>query len=135
MANQLELVVVTHDRTLLDETCGEVSLPGRDGDMGVLPGHAAFLGSLRPGVLTYGPAGGPGTSIAVSSGFCEISSDVVTVLVEGACSVEDIDREAVRAELETARKELERADPSEMGAVQDRVWDAEAKLILAGETI
>ena len=135
MADQLELVVVTHDRTQLDEKCGEVSLPGRDGDMGVLPGHAAFLGSLRPGVLTYGPAGGPGTSIAISSGFCEISSNVVTVLVEGACEAHDVDRDAVRGELESARKELERADPSEMVAIQDRVWDAEAKLALVGEPI
>ena len=125
---KLQLVVVTHARKVLDLECDEVVLPGRQGELGILPGHAAFVGSLRPGVLQV--IGGDGGSWAVSAGFCEISDDIVTVLTERAASKDDVDSAAVRSELEEAERRLERAEPEDLDKDADAVAWAEARLAL-----
>ena len=123
---KLQLVVVTHARKVLDLECDEVVLPGRQGELGILPGHAAFVGSLRPGVLQV--VGGD--SLAVTAGFCEVSDNIVTVLTERAASKDEVDSAAVRDELQEAERRLERAEPEELVKEQDAVAWAEARLAL-----
>ena len=79
----LELEVVTPERQLVHETVDEVQIPGRDGYLGVLPGHAALLGELGNGVLTY-RADGHQRQITVRGGFLEILDDHVRVLADAA---------------------------------------------------
>ena len=56
----LNLILVTHAEKLLEVECSDVGLPGRLGDLGILPGHTALISILRPGELSYQPAaGGP----------------------------------------------------------------------------
>ena len=126
---KLQLVVVTHERKVLEVECDEVVVPGREGELGILPGHAAFVGSLRPGVLQV--TGGESGTWAVSSGFCEVSDDLMTVLTERAVSKGDVDRGAVEKELEEASRRLERAEPEDLTKLQDAVAWAEARLALA----
>ena len=80
---RLHLVVVSHDRTLLYRECDEVGLPGRLGDLGILPGHAAYVGALRPGVLTL-LDGRDTVRAAISAGFCEVIAGQVTARVDDA---------------------------------------------------
>jgi F-type H+-transporting ATPase subunit epsilon len=115
LPDSIELIIVTPERQLLRETIVEVELPGADGQLGVLPGHAPLITELGIGELTYRAKNttdsGP---IAIISGFAEVLGDRVTVLAETAERPEEID--IARAE-EAKRRAEERlaaasADPN-----------------------
>jgi len=100
----IELIVVTPERQLLRETVVEVTIPGLDGALGILPGHAPLMTELGQGELSYLQAT---TSqpifLAVHRGFAEVLPDRVTVLAETAERAEEID--LARAEAAKARAE------------------------------
>jgi len=98
----VNLEIVTPERQLY---CGEVDVvyvPGREGYMGILPGHAPLLTELKIGVISYEVAG-EHHKLFCGWGFAEVLSDQVSILAEKAELPEEID-------LETARKDKERAD-------------------------
>src|SRR3974390_2224455 len=100
----IELIVVTPERQLLRETVVEVTIPGLDGALGILPGHAPLMTELGQGELSYLQAT---TSqpifLAVHRGFAEVLPHRVTVLAETAERAEEID--LARAEAAKARAE------------------------------
>ena len=84
-ADSIELIIVTPERQLLRETVTEVTLPGADGQLGVLPGHAPLITELGIGELTFRSKGGSQSDpIAIISGFAEVLGERVTVLAEMA---------------------------------------------------
>ncbi len=96
------LQLVSPERVLVDEQVDEVQIPGLDGYMGVLPGHAPLLSELMPGgVLTYRAAGGEKV-LAVYGGFVEVQPDRVRILVDAAERREEINVEEARAQLSKA---------------------------------
>jgi F-type H+-transporting ATPase subunit epsilon len=128
----LNLILVTHAEKLLEVECSDVGLPGRQGDMGILPGHAALISTLRPGELSYQPsAGGARRFVAVAPGFCEVADDTVTVLAETAEPAEDIDAAAARTERDELAAEYDRASFEDQGALKDRVDTAQARVDVA----
>ena len=128
----LNLILVTHAEKLLEIECSDVGLPGRQGDMGILPGHAALISTLRPGELSYQPAGGGARRfVAVAPGFCEVADDTVTVLTETAEPAEDIDAAAARTERDELAAEYGRASFEDQGALKDRVDTAQARVDVA----
>jgi F-type H+-transporting ATPase subunit epsilon len=109
----IELIVVTPERQLLREKVVEVSLPGADGCLGILPGHAPLITELGVGELTYRvSSGGESPSLAVLSGFAEVLGDRVTVLAETAERPEEIDVQRAKEALARAEKRLASADPN-----------------------
>jgi F-type H+-transporting ATPase subunit epsilon len=100
----LELIVVTPERQLLRETVVEVTIPGLDGALGILPGHAPLITELGIGELSYRTTT---TShpvlLAVLRGFAEVLPERVTLLAETAERAEEID--LARAEAAKARAE------------------------------
>src|ERR1700677_2658766 len=91
-ADSIELIIVTPERQLLRETVTEVTLPGTDGQLGVLPGHAPLITELGIGELTYrAKNSGESGTVAIISGFTEVLGDRVTVLAEMAERPEEID--------------------------------------------
>src|SRR5260221_2738398 len=96
MADQLQLEVVTPERRLLSEQVNSVTVPGRGGELGILPGHAALISDLQTGVLSYTESGTT-FQMHVSGGFVEVSDDRVSVLAEIAERPEQI--EAARGKL------------------------------------
>lgn len=128
----LNLILVTHAEKLLEIECSDVGLPGRKGDMGILPGHTALISTLRPGELSYQPAdGGARRFVAVAPGFCEVADDTVTVLTETAEPAESIAAAAARTELDELSAEYDRASFEEQGALKDRVDTAQARVDVA----
>jgi F-type H+-transporting ATPase subunit epsilon len=104
MPESIELVIVTPERQLLRETVVETTLPGADGTLGILPGHAPLITELGIGELTYRlKSGGEPGHLAIISGFAEVLGERVTVLAEMAERPEEID---VRR-AEEARKRAE----------------------------
>ena len=128
----LNLILVTHAEKLLEVECSDVGLPGRQGDMGILPGHTALISTLRPGELSYQPAaGGPRRFVATAPGFCEVSDDTVTVLTETAEPAEDIDASAATSDRDELVAEYGRASFEDQGALKDRLDAAQARVDVA----
>ena len=109
----IELVVVTPERQLLREKTIEVQLPGADGYLGVLPGHAPLMTELGIGELSYqDPTGKESEHLAILRGFAEVLPDRVTVLAETAERAAEIDLARAEAALARAEKRLAANDPS-----------------------
>jgi F-type H+-transporting ATPase subunit epsilon len=104
LPESIELIIVTPERQLLRETVVEVTLPGAEGCLGILPGHAPLITELGIGELTYRAKGvGEAVHLAIISGFAEVLGDKVTVLAETAERPEEIDI----ARAEEAKKRAE----------------------------
>jgi F-type H+-transporting ATPase subunit epsilon len=100
----IELVVVTPEKQLLRQSTKEVQLPGADGYLGILPGHAPLITEIGIGELSYyDPSGKESAHLAIIRGFAEVLPDRVTVLAETAEFAEEID--IARAEAARARAE------------------------------
>lgn len=105
MADLLQLEVVTPERRVLSETVSSVTVPGRKGEMQLLPGHAALIAELKTGVLSYTDAGTT-FQLHVSGGFVEVSDDRVSVLAEIAERPEEIDAARAKLSRDHTEKEL-----------------------------
>ena len=81
--NTFELEVATPERLLVDAQVTEAELPGKDGYMGILPGHAPLLSALGKGTLTYSE-GGTKHVINIDGGFMEVFDNHVRVLADSA---------------------------------------------------
>jgi len=102
LPDSIEIVIVTPQRQLLRERVLEVGLPGAEGALGILPGHAPLTTELGIGELTYRGAGGNRSDVlAIVRGFAEVLPDRVTVLAETAEMAAEID--LARAEAAKAR--------------------------------
>src|SRR5713226_6185629 len=97
LPDSLSLEVVTPERSLIAEAgVVEVQLPGSDGYLGILPGHAPLLTELGMGELSY-RKGRDTYSAVVIHGFAEVLPDRVIILAETAERAEEIDAERARA--------------------------------------
>ena len=105
MADQLQLEVVTPERRVLAEAVNSVTVPGRNGEMQILPGHAALISELQTGVLAYNQ-GGTAQQLHVSGGFIEVNNDKVSVLAEIAERPDEIDAARARVAREHTEKQL-----------------------------
>jgi F-type H+-transporting ATPase subunit epsilon len=101
-ASRLRLVLVTIEKKVLEVECDEVTLPGKLGYFGVLPGHVPMIAMLRVGELMY-RLGKVEHYLALSWGFCEVADDVVTVMAEFAELPGEIDVAAAEREAAAAQ--------------------------------
>ena len=107
LAESIELVIVTPERQLLRENVVEVQLPGADGYLGVLPGHAPLITELGIGELTYRTKNGAMSApIAIMRGFAEVLGDRVSVLAETAELAAEIDVARAKEALKRAQDRL-----------------------------
>ena len=109
----LELQIITPERVVFSETGVEsVTLPGSEGELTILPSHAALMSSLQPGPLVF-RRGGQEVDVALSGGFLEVRDDKVIVLADTAERSDEID--AARAE--QARQQAAEALATREGTV------------------
>ena len=102
--DSIQLVVVTPERQLLSEAVREAQLPGADGYLGILPGHAPLISELGIGELTYKTISGQSGLLAIIRGFVEVLPDRVSVLAELAERAEDIDLKRAQDALKRAQE-------------------------------
>ena len=81
MADTLHLQIVTPDRLLVREDTDQVQIPGKNGELGILPGHAPLITELQIGEISY-RTGGTMQHLAVAWGFAEVLPDKVTILAD-----------------------------------------------------
>ncbi|WP_225028934.1 F0F1 ATP synthase subunit epsilon [Xinfangfangia pollutisoli] len=89
MAGHLQFDLVSPERRLASLTATEVQIPGADGDLTAMEGHAPTITTLRPGVLKAIAAEGT-KAYVVTGGFAEISATGVSILAERAVPVEEL---------------------------------------------
>ncbi len=82
MADTMQFDLVAPERNLMSVPVREVRLPGEDGDLSAMPGHAPAIVNLRPGLVTVIDAQGAEHQFAISGGFAEINNDSVSLLAE-----------------------------------------------------
>jgi F-type H+-transporting ATPase subunit epsilon len=106
MADTLELEVATPERSLVCEQVSEVQVPGKEGYMGILPGHAALMGLLGISTLSYVTVSdGKKKYLSIHEGFVEVLDDHVRVLADTAERAEEIDLQRARVALQRAQEE------------------------------
>ena len=108
MGQQIRLEVVTPAGAKVNEDVDIVNAPGFGGDFGVLANHAPFLSTIKIGTLTY-EIGNKRENLMVSGGFCEVSNNKITFLVESAEKGSEIDVERALKAKERAEKRLAQA--------------------------
>jgi len=108
MAQQIALEVVTPSGAVVSEDVDIVNAPGYGGDFGVLANHAPFLSTIKTGILSY-ETGKNRQYLMVSGGFCEVSNNKITFLVESADFGNQIDVERAMKAKERAEKRLAQA--------------------------
>ena len=101
----LHLEIVTPEKKIFSDTVGNVYLPGADGELGILDGHAALVTSLRPGELRY-EKGGKDITLAIGSGFAEVTQHRVNVLTDMALGEDQIDEAKVEEGMRRAEDQL-----------------------------
>ena len=89
MAGTLQFDLVSPERRLASLSAAEVNIPGADGDMTAMEGHAPTITTLRPGILKAVSAEGT-RAFVVTGGFAEITATGVSVLAERAVPVEEV---------------------------------------------
>lgn len=77
----LSLEVATPDKLLVNEKVTMVEVPGKDGYMGILPGHAALISELAEGILKY-TASGKNSQLTITGGFVEVRDDKVRIIAD-----------------------------------------------------
>ena len=118
----IELQVVTPERHVLSENVQSLEMPGKDGYLGILPGHAPLITLLGIGTLTYHKGGHTGY-LSVINGFAEVLPDRVIVLAEISERAEEIDVARSRAALRQAQ-----AEAAKPGTPEAESREAEAKI-------
>ena len=104
----MHVEVVTAERELYSGEADVVIAPGSEGELGILPRHAALLTTLKVGQLLI-RLGGAEESLFVSGGFLEVSNNSVTVLAETAERAEEIDQARAEAARRSAQEHLQQA--------------------------
>lgn len=120
MAN-LQFDLVSPERLLASLEASEVQIPGADGDMTAMEGHAPTITTLRPGVLSVTHGGGTDEYV-VSGGFAEITAGGVSVLAESALPRGEVTQEVFDGMMEEAQRAHQQAKETfenEPGPVDD----------------
>ncbi|MGH9338727.1 MAG: ATP synthase F1 subunit epsilon [Acidobacteriota bacterium] len=128
LPEKLKLEIVTPDRLLFSGEVDEVTVPGADGYLGILPGHAPLLSELRIGVISF-RQGEQHFRFFCTWGFLEVLPDQVSVLTEGAQAPDQIDSQQARADKEQAEETLRSRDPkTDFAAAADLLQSAQTRL-------
>jgi F-type H+-transporting ATPase subunit epsilon len=101
MSDELILEIVTPEKMAFSGAVEEVTIPGTEGEFGVLRGHEAFLSSVDIGELNF-TKDGKKTHYAVNTGYAEVTSGKVTILIETAERSDSIDKDRAKKAKENA---------------------------------
>jgi len=116
LPESIDLQIVTPERFVLREAVQSVELPGKEGYMGILPGHAPLLSELGAGTLSY-LKGSHTEFFAVINGFVEVLPGRVIVLADACERAAEIDVARARSALERAKGEMAQKSS------EDADWD------------
>jgi F-type H+-transporting ATPase subunit epsilon len=102
----LHFELVSPARLLFSGEVVSVQIPGSEGEMTILPGHAPVLSTLKPGVVTVAKDGGTSEKMFVRGGFAEVNAKGLTVLAEQAIPLADLDAAAIAKQVKDAEEDV-----------------------------
>ena len=133
MAETFQFELVAPEAVVLSEAAEMVTVPGGDGDYGVLPRHAPMITTVRTGVLAVYENRQVRDRIFVAGGFAEVTPDRLTVLAEEAVRLADLDRADVERLIKNAQDDLlDTKDETERAHLESRIEIETAKLKALG---
>lgn len=131
MPDTFQLEIVTPEKLVVKDSADEVQIPGRNGYIGVLPGHAPLITELGAGEISY-KSGGQQHRFSLAWGFAEVLPDKVTVLAETVERAEEIDVSRAKQSLEKAEDSLKNAKTEEDCSVATgKIQRAQARIDVA----
>jgi F-type H+-transporting ATPase subunit epsilon len=138
MADKLQFELVSPEKLLLAEQVGMVIVPGSEGNFGVLPGHALFISTVRPGIIDVYEDKTVTERIFVAGGFAEVTPERCTVLADEAVPLASLDRGAIEAQAKTLesnvaglRDQIQRLTGAERDDAARQLRAAERQLAVA----
>jgi F-type H+-transporting ATPase subunit epsilon len=133
MADTFQLEIVTPEKKVVDTAAEEVQIPGKNGYLGILPGHAPLITELSVGEIIY-RENSTEQRLAVAWGFAEVLPNKVTILAETAERPSEIDVERARKAKERAEQRLTSGDISvDVNRALDALNRAQSRLDVAAE--
>ena len=130
----MHLDIVTPEKKVFSDAVENVYLPGADGEMGILPSHAGLVTALQAGELRYLHNGETGT-LAVGSGFAEITQEKVVVLTDMALGEDEIDEEETEKAIERAKEQLHEQEQETYQALKESQAHLAAELAEAADYV
>jgi F-type H+-transporting ATPase subunit epsilon len=119
----IKLSIVTPNGEIFNDDVKTVTLPGKEGEFGVLPNHASLVSSLTVGVIEIVKKDALEEAIAINWGHVKVSENSVDVLVDGAVSLSGKDDSVISAKLEEAKELVNSVQDSNvsMAAVESKI--------------
>ncbi len=111
--NTMKLEIVTPMGLIFDGDVKMVTLPGKEGEFGVLPQHAQLVSLLDAGLITIENSDGSETTVAINGGYVKVDENKVSCIVDGAVLISDEDGK-VAQRLEEAKELLQKAQTSDV---------------------
>jgi F-type H+-transporting ATPase subunit epsilon len=132
MSDTFKLEIVTPEKKVVDTTATEAQIPGKNGYLGILPGHAPLITELAVGEVTFHAEGGEEQRLAVAWGFAEVLPNKVTILAETAERPNEIDVARARKAKARAEQRLTSGDTNvDVERSLDALHKAETRLEVA----
>jgi F-type H+-transporting ATPase subunit epsilon len=120
--------LVSPEQLLFNDEAGMIIVPGKDGDIGVLPRHSKVLSSLRPGrVMVYGESKDLLKSFFVAGGFVEINPEKCIVLAEGVNEMIDLDKDSIQ-------QQVQELESSSSDSAKEKLTIAQSKIAALDST-
>jgi F-type H+-transporting ATPase subunit epsilon len=131
MSDTFQLEIVTPEKKVVETAAEEVQIPGKNGYLGILPGHAPLITELAVGEITIRESSGE-QRLAVAWGFAEVLPNKVTILAETAERPSEIDVVRAQKSKERAEQRLTSGDTSvDVDRALDALHRAEARIEVA----
>ena len=131
MADTFQLEIVTPEKMVVRDVAEEMQIPGKDGYLGILPGHAPLITELAVGEITY-QRSGQTHRLCVAWGFAEVLPDKVTILAETAERASEIDVARAQKAKQRAESEIAKsATEEDFNRVSANLQRAETRLVVA----
>ena len=106
MAQPFQIELVSPERLLLSDKVLEVTVPGSEGEFGVLKDHSPFMATMRPGLLKVRTGEGKLVEYFVRGGFADVSTSGLTVLAEQAIPVTELKADVIAQQVQDAREDV-----------------------------
>jgi F-type H+-transporting ATPase subunit epsilon len=133
MADTFQLEIVTPDKMVVRDVAEEMQIPGKDGYLGILPGHAPLITELAVGEIAY-RNGNRTHHLALAWGFAEVLPDKVTILAETAERPEEIDVNRAQEDKRRAEELLKSGNTEEeFTLAEGKLKRAETRLEVAAK--
>ncbi|MDD3323781.1 MAG: ATP synthase F1 subunit epsilon [Sulfurospirillaceae bacterium] len=110
----LKLEIVTPEGQIFSGDVKTVTLPGSEGEFGVLPGHASLVSLLQAGVIDIELSSGSHEVVAINWGHAKVDEKSVTILADGAVSIGGGSDSEIANSIETAKKLIESMSDSDV---------------------